>query len=87
MNKEMLWCVIQRQAECINSLNKAIMRLLTTSAELKELEDISSTKNEVKPIILDDNEYSLSKYAEEFPENWKAISNAKLNKNAPKKDL
>ena len=26
-----------------------------------------------KIIILDDNEYSIIKYAEEYPENWNAI--------------
>jgi len=36
-----------------------------------------------KIIILDDNEYSLSCYAEEYPENWKKICDAgdKLNEN------
>ena len=31
---------------------------------------------EVKPIILDDNELSIMKYAEEYPENWKKICKA-----------
>jgi hypothetical protein len=33
-----------------------------------------SDNSKTKPIILDDNEVSLSMYAEEYPENWKKIS-------------
>lgn len=32
-----------------------------------------STESEVKPIILDDNEISIAKYAEEYQENWNAM--------------
>jgi len=37
-------------------------------------------KQEVKPIILDDNPLSIASYAEEFPENWKKISKALAKK-------
>ncbi len=33
----------------------------------------SACSGEVKPIILDNNELSIMKYAEEYPENWKKI--------------
>lgn len=31
-------------------------------------------REEVKPIILDNNPLSLARYAEEYPENWKAMT-------------
>jgi len=37
-------------------------------------------KQEVKPIILDDNPISIASYAEEFPENWEKITKALAKK-------
>jgi hypothetical protein len=34
-----------------------------------------------KVVILDDNELSLACYAEEYPENWKAMTDTKQNAN------
>ena len=39
----------------------------------KEEKDGFSPKRNHKPIILDDNELSIMKYAEEYPENWEKV--------------
>lgn len=33
-----------------------------------------SPQNDIKPVILDNNELSLAAYAEEYPENWEKIA-------------
>jgi len=47
-----------------------------------KMEKYVKEKTEAKPIILDDNELSLAKYAEEFPENFK-----KMNTNTDERRL
>ena len=60
-------------------LNK-IMESLETEKIEKDVEksfvggSMFKPVEEVKPIILDDNELSISCYAEEYPENWKKIN-------------
>jgi hypothetical protein len=54
------------------TLDVLLIGLKTELALLERKEkDVPSTK----PIILDDNPISIAKYAEEFPENWKAMTN------------
>lgn len=52
--------------------------------ERNKLKDASAetTKEKEKPkvVILDDNELSIAKYAEEYPENFKEISDSLVSK-------
>ncbi len=43
---------------------------------LDKIQLCEACSGKVKPIILDDNELSIMKYAEEYPENWKKICKA-----------
>lgn len=73
ISEEIIYC-----KDCKRSTNKGITILDVKEVDDKLIDNLLSSK-ETKPIILDNNPISLAKYAEEYPENWKVMTqNVKL---------